>query len=402
MRNIFLDKFFSGVQDNDVAISDHPSLLSSLMNSQRINSQQNNLRQNNLRQNNLRQNNLQQKFDWKSVGSDDEGGLRPPFHPPVRDNHGSLRPLVRDNYKSLRPLVRDNYESLRHSLRSYSLPNEDEDEEEEEYFIMDVEDKPINDENQLMWGENLSVEEENQSMTNGENTRNSENKSATKSENKSMGSTRVSENKSMESNNKSMGGTRGSEKSMESDNKSMGGARGGEDPPSLMGEILQRFVQHLIKQGIQLVCFDFDQTIVNTMYTPEFRTPENICKRISPLFIKLGKMLLDNGIAVSIVTFNVNPNIGPAVSNLLGTKINVFARNDSEIGTGKSWHLDSAIRAYNKSMEKDDRTGLRPQNVLFLDDDFENIKIATRAGYNCIPNPAVISLDDIVHYIELF
>ena len=173
-----------------------------------------------------------------------------------------------------------------------------------------------------------------------------------------------------------------------------------QQPLKLEDEIIMRFVGHLKKQGVRLVCFDFDQTIVNTSYNHEFRTPANICRRVSPLFTKLGLMLLENGINVSIVTFNINPYIGPAISELLGTKIACFSRNDSETETGKGWHLDNTIKLYNSRMQIGDKMGIRPENVLFLDDDFENIKIAIRSGYNCIHNENVIRLDDLVHYIQ--
>lgn len=165
-------------------------------------------------------------------------------------------------------------------------------------------------------------------------------------------------------------------------------------------EIIYRFVQHLISQDIHLVCFDFDRTIVDPRFTQEFIHPLNIYNRLSPLFIKLGKMLLENGFNITIVTFNINPNIEPAISGAFRTPINVFARDDHLAETGKSFHLDSAIKAYNSRMQIDDKNGLRPQNVLFFDDDDNNTEIATRSGYNCINNPNVICLDDLVRYIE--
>jgi hypothetical protein len=168
----------------------------------------------------------------------------------------------------------------------------------------------------------------------------------------------------------------------------------------LEDEIIYRFVQHLISQGIHLVCFDFDMTLVDPVHTQEFYNSYNILRRITPLFYKLGLALLANAINIAIVTFNMNPEIEGAVSQLFQHPIKVYAREDSKLYTGKCWHLDNAIKAFNKRMHISDGVGIRPLNVLFVDDDPMNIEVATRAGYNCINNQHVISLDDLVRYIE--
>lgn len=169
---------------------------------------------------------------------------------------------------------------------------------------------------------------------------------------------------------------------------------------SLEDEIINRFVDHLINLDIHLVCFDFDMTIVDPIYTPEFFNAENIMARITPLFYKLGMVLLNNAIDIAIVTFNMNQEIESAVSQMFQYPVKVYARQDHELFTGKGWHLDGAMRAFNKRMNISDKDGLRPTNVLFVDDDRVNIEIATRAGYNCINNRHVISLDDLVKFIE--
>lgn len=164
-------------------------------------------------------------------------------------------------------------------------------------------------------------------------------------------------------------------------------------------EIINTFIQCLKKNKIYLVCFDFDSTIVNTDYNPEFFDPNNVCKRITPLFYKIVRLLLSNKIDVSIVTFNLNPNIQRAMLSMK-LPIKVFAREDSSLSTGKGWHLDNAMHFYNIKYNIDDRDGIRPSNILFIDDDPNNIEIAVRAGYRCINNPDVFTLNDLVMFMN--
>jgi hypothetical protein len=165
-------------------------------------------------------------------------------------------------------------------------------------------------------------------------------------------------------------------------------------------EILNRFIEKLKEQNIKLACFDFDMTVVDSVFTREFFCADNIILRLSPLFGKIADLLIDNKIEISMVTFNKNPEIQDAISSFIEYPVSVFAREDSRLHTGKGWHLDNAIRTFNKKNDITDKEGLRPSNVLFVDDDPINVEIATRAGYNCINNPNVISLDDLVKYIE--
>lgn len=165
--------------------------------------------------------------------------------------------------------------------------------------------------------------------------------------------------------------------------------------------IIDDFIALLVKKDINLVCFDFDNTIANPEYTEEYiESPKNIAKRLSPLFIKLANKLNENFIYVAIVTFNMNRNIEPGVNCVLDIPAPVFAREDSRLATGKMWHLDSAIQYFNKRTNLNDDLGIKPINVLLIDDDPMNISNAKRQNYHTINNEQVITLDNLIRFVD--
>ena len=65
-------------------------------------------------------------------------------------------------------------------------------------------------------------------------------------------------------------------------------------------------VQKLKEKGINFVCIDFDQTIVNVhTYGRWSGPPEELVHHIRPFFKKFIPLLIHNGIFVSVVTFSV-------------------------------------------------------------------------------------------------
>ena len=166
-------------------------------------------------------------------------------------------------------------------------------------------------------------------------------------------------------------------------------------PVSFETKILDAFIEHLKKKEIHLVCFDFDNTLVDSQYGKEFYNPTNVRKRITPLFHKLVELLTANNIDISIVTYNMNPVLLHAFD-----PFPIFQREDSRLGTGKGWHLDSAMQCFNESRHLEDTNGIRSTNVLLLDDDPMNTQIATRSGFHCINNEHVFTLKDLAMFIK--
>lgn len=164
--------------------------------------------------------------------------------------------------------------------------------------------------------------------------------------------------------------------------------------------IIDEFISALVKKDVRLCCFDFDMTVVDPKYSYEFQTPQDVCKRLSHLFIKLAKKLLKSGIFVTIVTYNSSPLIKPSISSMIGYDTPVFSRDDHRLETGKAWHLDQAIQFCNSKFNTSDRFGMRPQNVLLIDDDPNNAMNAARTGFHVINNKSVICLDDLVGFIN--
>jgi hypothetical protein len=166
--------------------------------------------------------------------------------------------------------------------------------------------------------------------------------------------------------------------------------------------IIDQFVDFIRNMEIQLACFDFDNTIIysDDESWKNHICPGNIAREISPLWIKLARKLLNEGISVNIVTYNENKHIEEAVCRVLEHDIYLVARSDHELATGKSYHLDKCIEQFNQTMGVPDKYGIRPSNVLFADDDDVNQNVAIRNGYNVIKNKAVITLDDLVDFMH--
>lgn len=169
--------------------------------------------------------------------------------------------------------------------------------------------------------------------------------------------------------------------------------------------IIQRFVNKLIAQKIYLVCFDYDDTIINTKELSQeqimatLKGDNFIYAHTSPLFFKLGTALLKHGIRIAIATYNGNPQIASAMTNLFGTHVPVYARADHLIETGKLWHLGQAIGEYNYRMKLTGKDGIRSHNVLLVDDSPINTDAAALNLYHVINNPRVISMCDIFNYL---
>ncbi len=160
--------------------------------------------------------------------------------------------------------------------------------------------------------------------------------------------------------------------------------------------LVEEFIKNLLDKGIKLVCFDFDNTIVDSDYTEEFNHPKRIVNRISPLFFPLATLMLINDIDVAIVTFNLNPLIAEALQKVMKLPIHVYARDDSQKMTGKTFHLNLAMTAYEKKHEQ----SIKPCDVLLVDDDPTNAAIAHRLGFNCINNQEIICPNDLIEFIE--
>jgi hypothetical protein len=161
--------------------------------------------------------------------------------------------------------------------------------------------------------------------------------------------------------------------------------------------IVGMFIRYLVSQEVKLVCFDFDGTMVDPIYTQEFFKPKNIANRVTPLFQRLVNAMLGNEIDVAIVTFNLNPCLQPAIKKCMNLPITVFARDDSRLGTGKLWHLKSAMSAYEEFF----KTSIKPRNVVLFDDDPVNVEIAIGMGFNCVHNKTVIKPEDLVGYMSM-
>lgn len=176
--------------------------------------------------------------------------------------------------------------------------------------------------------------------------------------------------------------------------------------------IFDVFAKLLKSLGVQLVSFDFDNTLV---VSPD---PENKKKikedavaiaryrqRITPLFEKLVKALRKQGIYVSICTYNTSRRLKMAFDNIHndGIVLPVYARNDTRVGTGKIWHLMQSMQSLNNHLRKklkDQFSPLRPCHVLLFDDLKENGDTADHMGFHFIHNKSVITEQDLHDFVN--
>jgi predicted HAD superfamily phosphohydrolase YqeG len=178
-------------------------------------------------------------------------------------------------------------------------------------------------------------------------------------------------------------------------------------------EIVEEFAQLLVDLGIQLINFDYDNTLVET---PDPKFPQKIKddkmaiqryrQRITPLFAKLIKAFREKGLYFSICTYNVSKRLKLAFENIYGDgmSIPVYARNDKRNGTGKLWHMMQPMQSLNNNLRKkygENYKPLRPQNALLIDDLHDNIATCEQMGFNFIHNKSVITKQDLADFIAL-
>lgn len=181
---------------------------------------------------------------------------------------------------------------------------------------------------------------------------------------------------------------------------------------SAKGSIFDKFAQLLKSMGVQLVSFDFDNTLV---ISPDVENKHKIKddevavaryrQRITPLFERLVKALRKQGIFVSICTYNTSRRLKMAFNNIHGDGIviPVYARNDTRAGTGKLWHLMQSMQSLNNYLRKkhgEEFSPLRPCHVLLFDDLKENGDAAEHMGFHFIHNKNVITEQDLQDFIN--
>jgi hypothetical protein len=153
---------------------------------------------------------------------------------------------------------------------------------------------------------------------------------------------------------------------------------------------------------IKLVCFDLDCTLVNGRLgwslntagiapgTADRDTLEFHLQNVGGLKNKMAlqktmKDLLKNGTQVAITSFGKNPEAIPFVLEKIGltsdeiARIKVFTfRPEKEIrkAHGKNDHLEQAIAACG--------CGIRPEEVVLVDDNINNYEVAKQKGYNVV------------------
>ena len=148
--------------------------------------------------------------------------------------------------------------------------------------------------------------------------------------------------------------------------------------------VVENFVQCLLDHGIQLVCFDFDETI--TVNKKRF---------ISKTFLLLTKALARNDIDMAITTFNTGFNIQDFLlhKGLHEEKHLVFpiVRKFCPYGStrGKCWHILQAMKYFSVT---------NPAQVLLIDDLPANVDQARAFGFRAleVQRKRGLTIDDLL------
>jgi hypothetical protein len=187
-------------------------------------------------------------------------------------------------------------------------------------------------------------------------------------------------------------------------------------------EAINLFADQLVVDGIRLVCFDFDKTLV-----PHPSPKDRLSKvdrvvmsqqdkinwsreRITPLFPRLVRALEIRGIFVAICTFNESELLKETFKGYKdnGRSIPVFARQDSDRGTGKLFHIGQSMKSVNAHLvKKAASTGntppveIGPANTMLIDDLKDNADEARlwKLG-GVIHNMDVFTVQDLLDYVK--
>lgn len=151
-------------------------------------------------------------------------------------------------------------------------------------------------------------------------------------------------------------------------------------------QVVQDFTMCLKRHGIQLVCFDFDETI--TVNGKRF---------VSKIFRLLFDTLRENHIHMAITTFNM----GYDIKSLLLKKglhppalrmIPIIRRaSDMDLSFGKFWHILEAMKNYSLPFQSCSK-------VLLIDDVKNNVIWARRFGFCAleVQRKKGLSVDDLL------
>ena len=143
--------------------------------------------------------------------------------------------------------------------------------------------------------------------------------------------------------------------------------------------------------NIKLVAFDFDATIIDIHTGGRWKgTAEELAKHVRPGMQCFIRQCLERGIHVSVATFStqtelISAVLGQTIDHEQAKAIPVFGDNDrvDNYDQGKQSQLLLSMNHFNQ-MHAQRSNPITPKTTLLVDDDADNIRVATADGYNTI------------------
>ena len=151
------------------------------------------------------------------------------------------------------------------------------------------------------------------------------------------------------------------------------------------------FFSPLLAANIQLVAFDFDATIIDIHTGGRWKgTAQEFAKHMRPEMQCFIKQCLKREIHVSVATFStqtefISTVLHQTIDHEHAKAIPVFGDQDrmENYDQGKQSQLLLSINHFNQ-MHEQRSNPITPRTTLLVDDDVDNIRVATADGYNTI------------------
>lgn len=154
----------------------------------------------------------------------------------------------------------------------------------------------------------------------------------------------------------------------------------------MSGNRYEAYVERLKREGIKLIAVDFDMTLISVHTGGMWMfTPRPLASKVRPGFPEFLTEVLKKGLFVAIVTFS--PQIGLIrdilkiiLSEVDAEKICIrgntsdWKPSPTSRKEGKLSHIESAAKHFYKTS----KVKIKQHEVLLLDDDDDNLRVATQ------------------------
>jgi len=175
--------------------------------------------------------------------------------------------------------------------------------------------------------------------------------------------------------------------------------------------VAKQIVNTMVAKGVKVLALDFDRTIV-TVHTHGFwrqGTPK-LVEHVRPCFKHLIEAALAWKMHVCVVTYSMQPQLihdilksilqkGEAQKILIRANSKDWLQSsglDSGIAYGKQQHIAWIVTELYKTFH----VIIRPEEIILMDDDDENVTTARNFGHQAYQVPEDVTLKSIQSFVE--